>query len=115
MCDLLKEDNVMHIIYALKKTPGMVSYKEGRLNYTNIMKKKWFRFFDSWFNKIAYRGMAVLTVISILLMAFSSGGEFFAYLVLVVFSSSILAYTVRQQRYDILVESLVENEHNNGN
>jgi len=48
-------------------------------------------------------------------MAFSSGGEFFAYLVLVVFSSSILAYTVRQQRYDILVESLVENEHNNGN
>lgn len=47
--ELIQHEQCSKIIYALKKTPGMVSYERGEFRYTRIARNNLFRFIDRWF------------------------------------------------------------------
>lgn len=108
--ELIGHDNCSKILYALKKTPGLVSYKNGEFQYRGLARNRVFRFFDLWFSRISIWLFGSLCLGSLATMAFFEGPTAVAGFVSLIFCSFILAVQLRQRAYDQMVANLVEPE-----
>jgi len=111
--ELVKHDDCSKIIYALKKTPGIVSFKNGEFQYTGIGKNKVFRYLDRWFTRFSIYFFGSLLLCSLAIMGISEGLSSVAGFLLVIFNSVMLALQLRQRNYDQMIESLVSPKHSN--
>src|SRR5690554_3132315 len=85
--ELVKHDDCSKIIYALKKTPGIVSFKNGEFQYTGIGKNKVFRYLDRWFTRFSIYFFGSLLLCSLAIMGISEGLSSVAGFLLVIFNS----------------------------
>jgi hypothetical protein len=113
VAELVKHDGCSKIIYALKKTPGIISFKNGTFQYTNVGRNKVFRYIDCWFTHFSIFVYGGLLLVSLAVMGMSEGASSVAGFLLVIFSSVMLAVQLRQRAYDQMIESLVSPEHDN--
>jgi hypothetical protein len=112
VAELVKHDGCSKIIYALKKTPGIVSFKNGTFQYTNVGRNKVFRYIDCCFTHFSIFFFGGLLLVSLAVMGMSEGASSVAGFLFVIFSSVMLAVQLRQRAYDQMIESLVSPEHN---
>ena len=111
--ELTQHDQCSKVIYALKKTPGMVSYSNGEFRYTSIAGNRAFRFIDKWFLRLSIGLFSALGLLSLAMLGFGEGATSIAGFVFLLFCSLMLALQLRQRSYDQMVHSLVEPERNN--
>ncbi|WP_422139054.1 hypothetical protein [Endozoicomonas sp. ALC020] len=109
--ELLKHDECSKIIYALKKTPGIVTYKSGEFSYTKIGRNKVFRFLDHWSGVIGLYFFGFLTLFFLAMFAFGKGGIAIAGAIFMVFFAFLFGLQLRQRNYDFMVKNLIESEH----
>jgi len=109
---LVKNDQCSKIIYALKKTPGMVSYRDGEFRYSGIAGSRVFRLINTWFTRLSIWFFGLLALGSLTMFAFGEGATSIAGFVFLIFCSFFLALQVRQRNYDRMIQNIVEPEHN---
>lgn len=106
--ELIRHDQCSKIIYALKKTPGMVSYVNGEFQYTSIARNRIFRFLDVWFLRLSIMLFSALCLLSWAMVGFGNGVTSISGFGLLIFGSMMLALQLRQRSYDQMIKSLVE-------
>jgi hypothetical protein len=111
--ELIRHEQCSKIIYALKKTPGMVSYEKGEFRYTKIARNRFFRFIDRWFLRLSLGFFSILGLLSLGVLGFGDGATSVVGFVFLLFCSVMLAVQLRQRAYDQMVQCLIEPEHNN--
>lgn len=110
--ELIQHDECTKIIYALKKTPGMVSYSGGKFKYTGIAGNRVFRFIDGWFTRISITLFGALALGSLAMFVFSQGAGAVAGFIFLLVCSFVLTFQLRQRNYDRMIRNLVEPGHN---
>lgn len=105
---ICRSSKVSKIIFALKKTGGMVKYEDGRVQYTEFFEKRWVRIFDKYIMRTLTYGMGGIIALSIILMVFLEGPASLAMLVFVIPCAAFLAMQVKDIRHDMMVESLID-------
>ena len=111
--ELIEHDDCSKVIYALKKTPGMVSFRNGEFQYAGMGRNKLFRWVDRWFLRATIVFFGFVAVISLAFLGFGEGATSIAGFIFLIFSSMMLALQLRQRAYDQMVQELVTPEHNN--
>lgn len=109
--ELIKNDDCSKIIYALKKTPGIVSFKNGEFRYAGVGRNKLFRYLDRWFTRFSIFLFGGFLLLSLAVMVMSEGSSSVAGFLFMIFSSAILTFQLRQRIYDQMIDSLVSPEH----
>lgn len=110
---LIQNEQCSKIIYALKKTPGMVSYNDGEFRYSGIAGSRVFRIINTWFTRLSIWLFGSLTLGSLAMFVFGEGAASVAGFVFLIFCSFFLALQVRQRNYDRMIQNIVEPGHNN--
>ncbi|MFB2640938.1 hypothetical protein ACE02D_01380 [Shewanella bicestrii] len=111
--ELIRHEQCSKIIYALKKTPGMVSYEGGEFRYTQIARNRFFRFIDLWFLRLSIGFFSIFGLLSLGMLGFGHGATSVAGFVFLLCCSVMLAVQLRQRTYDQMIQRLIEPEHNN--
>lgn len=83
---LIGDDECSKIIYALKKTPGIVSYKQGKFKYSGIGKSSVFRFIDRWYTIVTTVSFSFFAIASLLILFIGKGSASIVGLVLFIIS-----------------------------
>lgn len=109
--ELISHDSCSKIIYALKKTPGFVSYDNGEFRYTKFANTRNFRFIDRWFLRLSIFIFSVFVLLSLGMLTFGNGTMAAAGFIFLISSSILLAVQLRQRSYDQMVANLVEPVH----
>jgi len=107
---LIQHDECSKIIFALRKTPGIVCYRNGTFQYTPIGKSSAFKFFDIWSTRFTIGTFSVLTLSSFLLLVFGDGTSSVLGFVFMIMFSYLLGTQLRQNRHDQMITSLVNDE-----
>ena len=107
---LVQNDECSKIIYALKKTPGLVCYVNGEFKYTEVGKNSIFQFFDKWMTRLGIYFFSFFALTSIYMMVASEGINTFVWFILVVVNSFFLGTQLRQKRYDQMIGKLVQSD-----
>ncbi|MEX1221787.1 MAG: hypothetical protein WEA82_06705 [Idiomarina sp.] len=108
--ELVKHNQCSKIIYILKRTPGMVSYQDGEIQYSNIARNSIFRFFDRWFLRLSIVFFSLSGLASLMLLGLSQGVMAGVGFVFLLPSSFMLALQVRELKYDQMVKNLINSE-----
>lgn len=111
--ELVKHDDCIKIIYAIKKTPGLVRYEQGEFKYTKIARNPIFRFIDLWIARIGIAVFGLLTVSSLLMLSLGEGGTALAGFIFMLFGAAMLGVQIRQRRHDQMVANIIENNEDN--
>lgn len=101
------DDDSSKIIYALKKTPGLVSVKNRKITYSTIFRSKAVRLISSASMYIISILFSLVTLLLIFKGATSKGAESFATVVVLVPCAAFLGMLVRDIKHDRMVDSLV--------
>lgn len=109
--ELIQHDQCSKIIYSLKKTPGMVSYRNGEFTYTGIAGSRVFRVVNEWLTSISIGLFGLLALSSLAMFVFGQGPTAVAGFVLLLCCSFILTFQLRARNYDRMVQNIVEPEH----
>ncbi|EGR3971292.1 hypothetical protein DDN72_17765 [Vibrio cholerae] len=107
---LVNDDNCSKIIYALKKTPGIVSFENGKFQYSGVGKIRLFMMADRFFRWGGLALSAIVAIFALWLLAFGGSGEVIAGIALIFPASIGIGLSLRSNRYDKMVSSLVSNE-----
>lgn len=110
--ELIENDESSKIIFALKKTPGLVCYKDGSFQYTGLGKSSIFKFIDKWLNKFGIIFFSILTSLFFLMLVLGKSAISIIGLIFMVVCSYLLAEQIRQNRYNQMVENLVIAKNN---
>lgn len=105
--ELVKNDDCLKIIYALKKTPGYVCYENGVFKYTGIGKSRMFHFADKWLTKLGILFLTVLLIVAYSMVVFGDGAMMIGGFILTVVFAAMLGVQIRKRRYDSMVATLV--------
>ncbi|NOR70821.1 MAG: hypothetical protein GQ532_14205 [Methylomarinum sp.] len=104
---LLKDDDVVKILYALKKTPGLVTYSNGEFLYREIFNNKWVKAVD----KFSSKGLTYISGICLVLLALAAvvtkGTTSLTALIMAIGFSVLFTIQIRQESYDRMIENLV--------
>ncbi len=104
---LAQSDNCSAIIYALKKTPGIVYYSNGKLQYTAIASSTIFKFIEKFASWLFITLFTLLAAMSFYMFVFCEGGTSIVGIVLLAFSTFMLTIYYRQRSYDRMVSDIV--------
>ncbi len=110
---LVDHDSCSKIIFAIKTTPGLVTYEGGAFRYRGIARSRQFRLFDLWFSRISITLLSALSLASLLVMSFTDGVSAVAGFTFLIAGSFMLAMQLRQRAYDQMIANLVEPEYGN--
>ena len=108
--ELIKHDQCSRIIYALKKTPGIVSYANGEFQLTNIAKNRIFRFLDVWFTRLSIAIFSALCLLSWGMVGFGNAVTSILGFGFLIFCSIMLTLQLRQRAYNQMIQSLIKPE-----
>lgn len=109
----LTEDNhVIQIIYAIKKTPGMVTFKDGEFQFSEIFKNKYIKRADKISSKLFLYFFGTLLILSIILMVFGKGAWAILGLILIFIFSLLFVLQKNELSYNKMVEDIVEKQKN---
>jgi hypothetical protein len=98
------------IVYALRKTPGIVTHENGRFKYTGMFENAWIRRGNKFFMKLLAYAMAATALFSIILMGFLEGTQALALLIVVAPLAAFFGMQVKDIQHDNMVESLVRSD-----
>lgn len=107
---IVNNDRVAHVIWALQKTPGMVSFEHGVLKYTSIFERGWVQRINKWVSRVGALFFAILTTALIITAVLAKGITSLVILILLIPSSAFLFMKMRDIRYDQMIDSLVKND-----
>jgi len=113
IAELVKHDECIKIIYAIKKTPGMVSYENRAFTYTGIGKKPIFRFIDRWFTKFGIAFFVSISLISLYMIVVGDVATMLTGFLFMIVSVAMLVMQNNEQRYNQMVSNLISPEDNN--
>ncbi|MEH6450384.1 MAG: hypothetical protein V7765_17065 [Oleispira sp.] len=113
IAELVKHDECIKIIYAIKKTPGMVRYENRKFTYTGIGKSAIVRFIDRWFTAFGITFFVILSLASLLMLVFGKGATAATGLFFFIICVAMLAMHMKQHRYDQMVSNLINPEGSN--
>lgn len=111
--ELVQHDDCIKIIYAIKKTPGLVRYEQGNFKYTKIAKNPIFKFIDLWIARVGIAVFGLLTAASLLMLSLGDGGTALAGFIFMLFGASMLGIQIRQSRHDQMVANIIQYDKNN--
>jgi len=106
--NLTEDDRVSHILYALRKTPGMVKYENGSFRYTMLFANRWVRLIDKISGKLIASFLGFILMGSVLLMVLSTGVTSLVAFVLILFFAVIFTLQIKQLKYDRMIEDMVK-------
>ncbi len=112
---LIENNDSLRIIYALKKTPGIVCYEDGEFRYSAVGKNKIYQFLDVWYLRISIALFSICLFVSLALLAFSEGVTSISGFVFTAFFSFMLAIQIKDKNYNKMVANLVNPEHSKAN
>jgi hypothetical protein len=113
--ELVEHDECSKIIYAIKKNPRIVTYNNGKLEYTKMGRSKAFQFFNLWIGRFGIIFFSVLSLISFFVFAFVKGpAAIFGHLFFMI-SIYMLTMHIREREYDEMITFLIEGEQNKDN
>ena len=107
---LIEHDECTKIIYALKKTPGIVCYQNGEFQYTSVGKNSVYKFFDIWTTRFSIGAFSTITLGGFLLLVFGEGSASVLGFVCMIIFAYLLGIQLRQNRYDKMITNLVNTE-----
>lgn len=113
IAELVTHDECIKIIYAIKKTPGMVRYENRKFTYSGLVKSPIFRFIDRWFTKIGITFFIISSLASLLMLVVGKGAAAVTGLFFWIICVAMLAMQVKQNRYDQMVSNLINPEVSN--
>ena len=102
-----KNDNVSTILFILKKTPGMVKFVNGELQYSAVFENKWVRLTNTFISKGLVCFLGAITIILIIAMAFAKGITALIMLVFLIPCFAILTMEIKSLRHDHEVHELI--------
>ena len=109
---LIQNDECSKIIYVLKKTPGLVHYKNGNVIYSNIAKNAFYRFFDKWTSNISVWLFGLGLIVSFSLLVFGDGVIAITGFILTLVTSIMFGLELHQRSYNRMIANLVEQGNN---
>ncbi|MBV1891894.1 MAG: hypothetical protein KUG60_01160 [Gammaproteobacteria bacterium] len=95
------------IVYALRKTPGVVTHVDGRFIYNGMFEKAWVRKANKVLMKTLAYAMAAIALTSIILMGLLEGTQALALLIVVAPLAAFFGMQVKDIQHDNMVEGLV--------
>lgn len=111
--ELIKHDDCIKIIYAIKKTPGLVRYEQGEFKYTKIAKNPIFKFIDLWIARTGIVVFGLLTSSSLIMLSLGDGGTALAGFIFMLFGAAMLGTQIRQSRHDQMVANIIQHNPTN--
>lgn len=105
--ELIKHDDCSKIIFALKKSPGTVCYKNGSFQYSNVGGNKIVQNLDRFFNRIGIIIFGIFSIFSFSLLIFGKSNEAITGFILLLISSAMLATQFRERNFNSMVLRLV--------
>lgn len=108
--EICKISNSIKVIYALKKTPGMVKYENGIFTYSGLFRIEMFRKSINLITKVMTYFLSMVVVILIVLMGIVQGTYSVAIGLVLIPLSVFLWYQLREIRYDNMIHSLVSHD-----
>lgn len=105
---LCESSKAIKIIYALKKTGGVVKYENGRFQYTKLFERGWVRTTNKYAMRVLAYLLGGMTVALISVMALLDGPASFAIIVFVIPVAAFFSMQLKDIRHDMMVESLVD-------
>lgn len=109
---LIQHDECSKIIYALKKTPGIVAYKSGNFEYAGLGSNRLYRFIDRWMTKLGLLMFSTLSVAFMLMFSFGHGNTSITGFIMMIICATLATVQLRQRRYDQMIDNLVNSDHN---
>jgi hypothetical protein len=109
---LIQHDECSKIIYALKKTPGIVAYKSGNFEYSGLGKNTLYRFIDRWITKIGLFIFSTLSVVFVLVFSFGHGKTSITGFIMMIIFTALTTAQLKQRRYDRMIDNLVNTAPN---
>jgi predicted PurR-regulated permease PerM len=113
IAELVKHDECIKIIYAIKKTPGMVSYKNKAFTYTGIGTSPIFRFIDRWFTKFGITFFVFISLVSLLMLVIGNGATAITGFLFLIVSVAMFVMQINEHRYNQMVSNLISPEDSN--
>lgn len=107
---LVKRDDSARILYILKKTPGYVTYKYGKFDYTQLGHYRWLRAFEIVTNLLDIVIGALGTIFSILVFAFGGGLTSVLGFIGLIFGAIYFVISYRERNYVKTVSSLISSQ-----
>ncbi|PUA30231.1 MAG: hypothetical protein B0W54_06880 [Cellvibrio sp. 79] len=107
---LIKRDDSTRILYALKKTPGYVTYKNGQFGYTMLGRYRWFRALDIATNLFNIVFVALGTIIAIAFFAFGGGMTSVLGFIGLLGGGFYLSILIRDRDYQKTISALISSQ-----
>jgi hypothetical protein len=107
---LIEDDECSKIIYALKKTPGLVCYENGMFQYNHQSSSKLWNLFGTFIPKMIAGITGSILISMVFLATFTAGVQSLTAWVMVVGISIVFGATIKQIQYNNLVDKLVNNK-----
>jgi len=108
--EVTKRNDISKIVYALKKSPGMVKFENGTVQYATVFKNKWMQFLDKYISKILTYSFGVTALILVIAMPFVKGAVAVSTFLLLIASFTFFALQLKDMRYGNMVRNLVQNK-----
>lgn len=108
--EITKRDDLNKVLYLLKKSPGVVAFKSGKLKYNTVFEKPWVRTIEKHISKSLTYGAGILTVLLILMMPFANGALITITLALLVIAFTIFTLELREMLHGNMIRKMVEIE-----
>ncbi|RUM93130.1 MAG: hypothetical protein DSZ27_00890 [Thiomicrospira sp.] len=106
--ELIANNKSIHIIHVLKKSPGMVQYNDGTLEYTPRFKPKPIQILLKYYNQFSMYlyGIGVIAVLVIILISDikNISGAVITLIALLVF----FIFSYKEWRFDKMVDGLID-------
>lgn len=107
---LIKRDDSTRILYALKKTPGYVTYKNGEFGYTRVGRYRWFRALDTVTNVFNIVLATLGTIVAIVVFAFGGGMTSVLGFIGLVGGGFYLSFLIRDRYYQKTISALISSQ-----
>jgi hypothetical protein len=104
---LIEDDNSSKIIYALKRTPGLVEYKDGKLSRRQF--PRWITVVEKIFFKFMLVFCVVFLLALLILLPFAKGFVLLQLLIQLIGVTIIIISFLRFQRNEKIIDELIKN------
>ena len=108
--EVTKRNDVSKIVFALKKTPGMVKFENGNVQYSTVFKNKWMQFLDKYISRMLTYSFGAIALILILAMPFVKGAVTVSTFILLITSLTFFALQLKDMRYGNMVRNLIHSK-----
>ncbi|MCP4704983.1 MAG: hypothetical protein GY865_10260, partial [candidate division Zixibacteria bacterium] len=105
---IANNDDVSKILYALKKTPGIVEFENNELKYTALFGHPMVKFINQTVSKWLTYAMGACTICLIIIFPMTDGITSFTFLIFIIPCFAVLTMQIKDMRYEQMVNEMVQ-------